>query len=99
MDSIKNVDELISTSKFTDSYFGEHTNAKLYLTGHTSKDETPDDYGLGLKRANSVKKEMIMRGIPENKIIVLSKGSDDPKVSNDTPEGKMFNRCVELVIK
>jgi len=99
MDSIKNVDELLSSSKFAVGYLAKHTEAKLYITGHASKGEATDDYELGLKRADSIKKEMIMRGTPENKIITISKGSDDPKVSNETPEGKMFNRCAEMVIK
>ena len=99
MDSVKNVDELISSSKFASIYLEKHTTTKLYITGYASKGEATDDYELGLKRANSIKKEMITRGVPENRIITVSKGSNAPKVSNDTPEGKMFNRCAEMVIK
>ena len=99
MDSIKNVDDLISASKFAANYLEKNAETKLYITGNASKDETADDYELGLKRANTVKREMMARGISEDKIITVSKGSNDPKVSGDTPEGKMFNRRVEMVIK
>ena len=99
MDSIKNVDDLISSSKFAADYLRKNPDTKLYITGHISRDESKDDYDLGLKRADSIKKEMITRGIPEDKILTTSKGNNDPKVSDDTPEGKMFNRRVEMVIK
>ncbi|MCX6111880.1 MAG: OmpA family protein [Proteobacteria bacterium] len=99
MDSVKNVDDLISSSRIAVNYLEKNKNTKLYITGYTSEAEAKDNYELGLRRANSVKKDMITRGVPEDRIMITSKGDDEPNVSNDTQEGRMFNRRVEMVVK
>ena len=37
-------------------------------------------------------------GIDESRLSVQSYGSNDPKSSNDTPDGRAINRRVEIII-
>lgn len=72
----------------------------ILLIGHTDADGTEDyNYELGLRRANRVKDYLVKRGVPEDKIIVESKGKTEPLDTNGTPEGKQRNRRVEIRIK
>jgi OmpA-OmpF porin, OOP family len=99
-DSVKNVDDLIASAKMAADSLEEGADLKLYITGHTGDDgEETNDYGLGLKRADAVKKYMIIRGIPGDKIVTTSKGGDEPKASGSSQEGRMLNRRVEMVVK
>lgn len=99
MDSVKNVEELIEAYRTVLMSIKDNEKNRLYITGHTSADEAQDDYILGLQRAESIKDYMTERGIPDSKIVTFSKGDSEPKDSNDTQEGKLLNRRVEMIIK
>lgn len=53
---------------------------------------------LSLDRAISVKKYLVEKGIHESRILTLGKGSDNPRASNDTEEGRLQNRRIEVII-
>ena len=75
------------------------TGKTITLTGHTDSDgEAAYNMDLGLKRAEEFKTHLIDRGVPNDKIIVASKGESMPIAANDTPEGKRQNRRVEIRI-
>jgi len=72
---------------------------RLKLSGHT------DDVGsdkvnliLSKKRAESVKKVLVNRGIASGRIIVRYYGKSKPIASNATKEGQQKNRRVEMLI-
>ena len=99
-DSIKNVDDLIASSRTASNYLKANADTKLYITGHACNvNESESAYQLGLMRANTVRKYMVMQGVPDSRILAISKGDDEPRAANDTQEETMLNRRVEMVIK
>ena len=99
-DIVKNMDELISSTKHAMEYLARNPDRKVYITGYTCNMGTEEhNYNLGLVRASAVKKYMSSQGIPEDQIIVDSKGPSDPKAPNDTQEDRMENRRVHVTIK
>lgn len=88
---------------YLDSVAQAVNNADLYviLEGHADKSlsKKHDNYTVGLKRANFIKNALVSRGLSENKIEVISKSDDEPRIDSDTPEARKSNRRVELIIK
>lgn len=72
---------------------------KLQIIGHTDS-VGKDSYNLDLsnRRANSVKKYLISKNIPETKISSIGKGETMPIADNKTIEGRLKNRRVEFII-
>ena len=54
---------------------------------------------LALKRANSIKKYLVSRGIESSLIEVVSFGETKPKFLNSTAAGRALNRRVEVYIR
>jgi len=70
------------------------------LTGHTDNiGNPPFNKKLGMQRAVTVKNLLVNLGVEPNRIIVDSKGQEQPVATNDTEEGRQKNRRVELEIK
>ena len=46
----------------------------------------------------NVKKYLVSRGIPSEKLTTQSKGESDPIVPNDTPENRNKNRRIEIIV-
>lgn len=72
---------------------------KLLIIGHTDSTHT-EDYNLRLSqdRANTVKRYLSARGIPEDSLIAQGYGKRKPRASNLTEEGRQLNRRVEFFI-
>ncbi len=86
------LDELAST-------LTEAPEWKLTIVGHTDnvgKDAFNMD--LSLRRANSVKKYLVSKGVDESVITTDGKGETMPIASNNTKEGRAKNRRVEFTI-
>ncbi len=76
------------------------TEKKIYLSGHTDNVGNPvKNKALSLKRANSVKEELILLGLDKDQIVVVGFGEEQPIADNNTAEGRQKNRRVELQIK
>ncbi|BDD03783.1 hypothetical protein AUTU_12660 [Aureibacter tunicatorum] len=72
---------------------------RIEIIGHTDNTGSePFNYQLGLKRANSVRNQLIDSGIDGSLIEVISKGESSPKFDNNTFEGRIRNRRAELII-
>lgn len=54
---------------------------------------------LSMKRAMQVKEMLVGQGINEQKIEIISKGTDNPASSNSTRLGRNYNRRVEVYLK
>lgn len=82
-------------------YLAIHKNKKLVLTGHTDDEDSAEwNLILSRKRAQAVKKQFAAAtGLAPERMIVIAKGESQPKVSNDTPEGKRANRRVTIVVQ
>ena len=81
------------------SYLKSHPKVTATLEGHTDNVGT-EAYNLRLskRRAVSVQKALIQRGIDASRLSVRAYGESRPAVSNATPEGRAKNRRVEVVI-
>lgn len=74
-------------------------NLSLKVTGHT--DNVGDKIAnmeLSKKRAEMVKKFMVLSGISHQRIITNYFGSEKPIADNKTPEGRKKNRRVEMQV-
>ena len=77
----------------------EHPEIRIRITGHT--DNVGSDrfnQSLSEQRANSVRFELIKRGIDAERIEAEGKGKTEPVATNETEEGRALNRRVEFVI-
>ncbi|MCQ2333379.1 MAG: OmpA family protein [Paludibacteraceae bacterium] len=77
----------------------ENPEVRIRITGHTdSVGSDKDNQKLSEGRANSVRDDMIRRGIDESRIEAEGKGESEPIDTNDTEEGRAKNRRVEFMI-
>lgn len=78
-------------------YLKAHMDAKVTLKGHTDKRGTRE-YNLALseRRANSVKKFMMIMDVPANQMSVVGYGEEVPAVRGNTEEQYAKNRRVIL---
>lgn len=91
-ESFPYLDELANTMMESPSW-------TLRIIGHTDN-VGKDDFNmdLSLRRANSVKKYLVSKGVNESIITSEGKGETMPIATNDTKEGRALNRRVEFVI-
>ncbi len=72
---------------------------KIRIEGHTDNIGSMEfNDRLSLRRALSVKRFLVQRGIDEKRITVKGYGFRYPLMSNDTEEGRAENRRVEFII-
>jgi outer membrane protein OmpA-like peptidoglycan-associated protein len=76
----------------------EWGDIKVEVAGHTCNIGT-DDYNLGLsqRRAESVRRYLIDKGIPAERLTAKGYGESQPVADNATRAGRIQNRRVELV--
>ena len=85
--------------KYLKGYLKDHPKAKLLLVGHTDKASSSDKaQRLGKYRARKLRDELVKSGIKKKRIIIKSKGTEEPLGSNKTSEGRMKNRRVVVSI-
>ena len=85
-----------------DAYFKEvvqflknNPNATVTIVGHTDNVGKPaNNQRLGQERADALKKILVSKGAPSDRIKTDSKGDTDPIASNDTEQGRKDNRRV-----
>ena len=71
----------------------------LRIAGHTDNvGNEKKNLELSQSRAETVKKFMVLSGVPDNKVIVEFYGSAKPIADNKTPEGRKKNRRVEMTV-
>jgi chemotaxis protein MotB len=78
---------------------------QLAVEGHTDASPLPrgDKYGsnlmLSAARAVSVAETLELLDVPKDRLAATGYGDSKPQRSNDTPEGRAFNRRVEILIR
>ena len=73
---------------------------KVRIEGHTDNRGVPRaNQALSLARATAVRKWLVAHGIAEPRLSSVGFGPDRPVDSNDTEEGRVLNRRVELHIE
>jgi outer membrane protein OmpA-like peptidoglycan-associated protein len=75
------------------------TGQRVTITGHTDNVGDPKtNYRLGLQRAQAIRKTLVAKGVPAERITSLSKGEKEPIATNDNPRGRYKNRRAEIRI-
>ncbi|MDA3812220.1 MAG: OmpA family protein [Spirochaetaceae bacterium] len=71
----------------------------FFVKGHTADvGSVESQLDLSLKRAFVVVRELIKRGVPEDRFLYMGSGGSEPVASNETDEGRAKNRRVEIII-
>lgn len=81
----------------------QNPNFKLYhiiISGHTdNRGKAARNLRLSKRRAESVARYLVSRGVSRSKMSVVGYGESQPVVSNATAYGRARNRRVEITIK
>jgi len=79
--------------------FKSRGSARITATGHTDT-SGPESYNmaLSLRRANSVKAELVRQGVPADAVAVVGRGEANPLVATGDGVREPQNRRVEIVI-
>ncbi|MCL6261137.1 OmpA family protein [Aquiflexum sp. TKW24L] len=92
--------ESSSSLKRLHNFLLENPKVVITIIGHTDNQGTPAyNENLSLRRAESVKRFLIEKGVPENRVATEGKGDRIPIRPNDTAENKALNRRVTISIK
>lgn len=79
-------------------YLTAHAGAKLKLEGNTDERGTREyNIGLGERRAQAVRRALMLQGVAENQLTTVSFGAERPAVEGDDETAWAKNRRVELV--
>ncbi|MDH7516133.1 MAG: OmpA family protein [Bacteroidota bacterium] len=80
-------------------YFFEYPDMEVEIRGHTDSDASEEyNMDLSLRRAKSVKRYLVSKGIDEKRLTVRGFGESCPIASNATEFGKARNRRIEFFI-
>lgn len=96
-----------TSNAFTDTYIDEsslylnqNSQAKLSITGHTDAVGTKEyNQALGYRRAQSLQRYFEKKGVLANKMIITSKGENNPVDDNNSETGRANNRRTVITIK
>jgi len=80
-------------------FLNKHSNLNVKIVGHTdNQGNLKNNKILSNKRSKEVKKFLQLRGVSKDRISIKYLGETQPIKSNDTQNGRAFNRRVELFI-
>jgi outer membrane protein OmpA-like peptidoglycan-associated protein len=83
-----------------DKWLDKYPDYMLSVTGHTDFVGTSEyNQALGLERAQVIAKYLESKGIPADKMLIDSKGKEQPVAKNIYSEGRAKNRRTEITIK
>lgn len=73
---------------------------RVAIEGHTdSTGADAENQALSLARAEAVRRYLVRKGVPPERLLVRGLGAADPVASNATPDGRARNRRVELEVE
>ncbi len=77
-----------------------NSDYKVDLIGHTDfRGSDVYNEGLGRRRAETVKAFLLKYGARDSQISVITRGEVEPKVGNETDEGRFMNRRVIMTVR
>lgn len=76
----------------------ELTGMNFRVEGHTDNIYTIDPWELTVGQAMSILDSLIELGVDEKRFEVSAFGDTRPVANNDTPEGRAYNRRVEVIV-
>src|SRR5262245_15953234 len=72
---------------------------RVAIEGHTdSLGADAENQALSLQRAEAVRRYLVRKGVPPERLVVRALGEAHPVASNDSPDGRARNRRVELEV-
>jgi outer membrane protein OmpA-like peptidoglycan-associated protein len=78
--------------------FQQYPEQKAVIYGYTdSLGPVSANYALSQNRADTVRDELIDRGVAPEQLSTRAYGPENPVATNDTPEGRQLNRRVEII--
>jgi len=78
--------------------FSSHPNLRLKLEGNTDERGTREyNIGLGERRAQAVRRALMLQGVAESQLSTVSFGAERPAAEGDDEAAWAKNRRVELV--
>ena len=94
-------DALLHLSEFFN--YPEIKDRRFRIEGHTDNvpvesDKYPSNWELSAARAVNVLHYLADYGVEENSFSIAGYADTRPKFSNDTPEGRAYNRRVDIII-
>lgn len=82
------------------TYLLQNERLEVMLRGYSDNTGTEAyNKGLSRQRAVEVKKKLTLRGVPEYRIEIEAKGSEDPIGDNSTYEGRIANNRVAVILQ
>ena len=73
-------------------------DVRVRIVGHTDNTGTERyNSNLSMRRAESVKRYLVAKGIAANRLETAGRGDHEPIASNETEEGRAQNRRIEFV--
>jgi peptidoglycan-associated lipoprotein len=79
-------------------YLASHATARVRLEGHTDERGTREyNIGLGERRAQAVRRAMLLQGVAEGQVATVSYGAERPAVAGSDEAAWAKNRRVEIV--
>jgi outer membrane protein OmpA-like peptidoglycan-associated protein len=70
---------------------------KIEISGYTDNTgSAAANKKLSLRRAETVRAYLILRGLDPSRITAVGRGGEDPVTDNSSPEGRAFNRRIEM---
>lgn len=86
-------------SELADKLKTDNRNVYLEIQGFTdSSGDSKYNHKLGESRAEAVRRFLHKRGVPLNRMAIISYGEEDPVAPNDTAQGRAQNRRVTIVV-
>ena len=78
----------------------EHPGSVVVIEGHTDDLGTPsENMAIGEKRAASIMRYMVSRGLEPARVSIVSYGSDQPVCAEKTDSCRAKNRRADLLVK
>jgi len=75
------------------------TERNVSIEGHTDNSGKPDkNLKLSVDRAEAVKKILVAKGAPVERLVTKGYGASDPKADNKSESGKKLNRRTEIYL-
>ena len=89
---------MIILTEFAD-YLSKNPELQVRIEGHTDNiGDAENNLTLSNDRASSVSKHLVYSGVAAERLIALGLGQNNPKATNNTPEGRAINRRTEFSV-
>lgn len=98
-DSSRIRSDQLDTLEGNRQYMAEHPELQIIIEGHCDERGTVEyNFALGERRAGAVRQYFIDNGIDPERIMVVSKGEEQPAVQGDGEQVWSLNRRAEFIV-